>query len=34
VVTDRLCLDDERLRVPRAVRSAARGRDELLYPDQ
>jgi hypothetical protein len=31
---DRLCLDDERLRVPRAVRSAARGRDELLYPDQ
>jgi len=29
---DWLCLDDERLRVPRAVRSAARGRDELLYP--
>jgi hypothetical protein len=29
---DRLCLDDERLRVPRAVRSGARDRDELLYP--
>jgi hypothetical protein len=30
---DRLCRDDERLRVPPAVRSAARNRYELLFPD-
>jgi hypothetical protein len=29
-----LCRDDERLRVPPAVRSAVRDRYELLYPDQ
>jgi hypothetical protein len=31
---DRLCREDERLRVPPAVRSAARNRYELLCPDQ
>ena len=31
---DRLCRDDERLRVPPAVRSAARDRYEPLWPDQ
>jgi hypothetical protein len=30
---DRLYRDDERLRVPPAVRSAARNRHELLFPD-
>jgi hypothetical protein len=30
---DRLCRDDERLRVPPAVRNASRNRDELLFPD-
>jgi hypothetical protein len=31
---DRLWSGDERLRVPPAVRNAARNRDELLWPDQ
>ena len=31
---DRLCQDDERLRVPPTVRSAARDRDEPLYPER
>jgi len=31
---DRLCREDERLRVPPAVRNAARNRDELLCLDQ
>lgn len=31
---DRLCQDDERLRIPAAVRNAARGRDEILFPDR
>lgn len=31
---DRLCQDDKRLRVPPAVRNAARNRDEPLGPDQ
>jgi hypothetical protein len=31
---DRLCREDERLRVPSAMRNAARNRDELLCPDQ